>query len=310
MQEIYLCKYVGSSGERVGSMNGDRLYDLNLCAVTQLSEDYGIKDAYRLANRLVPADLQTFLGAGDSALSAARRGLQWVIESGDSEGPTGEAIHFDRNHVTLKAPIVPDTKVICMGDTYVSHAELAGAEQPDSPGIFFKMSGVVVGPDEFVVYPKNYHPKPLVYDTEMTVVIGKDGMSIAEDDVDDHIWGYTVLNDLTLRGVKDMGPRYKCFESSAPVGPWIVPKDQIEDRYNLDLTFRINGKVVQTGNTSNLVFTIPRMLSEVSEYHALRTGDIICTGGPGATETIQVGDIIEAEVEGIGTLRNPVKLED
>ena len=143
----------------------------------------------------------------------------------------------------------------------------------------------------------------------MTVVIGKDGMSIAEDDVDDHIWGYTVLNDLTLRGVKDMGPRYKCFESSAPVGPWIVPKDQIEDRYNLDLTFRINGKVVQTGNTSNLVFTIPRMLSEVSEYHALRTGDIICTGGPGATEEIQVGDIIEAEVEGIGTLRNPVKLE-
>ncbi len=146
--------------------------------------------------------------------------------------------------------------------------------------------------------------------SEMTVVIGKDGMSIAEDDIDDHIWGYTVLNDLTLRGVMDMGPRYKCFESSAPVGPWIVPKDQIEDRYNLDLTFRINGKVVQKGNTSNLIFTIPRMLSKVSEYHALRTGDIICTGGPGATEEIQVGDIIEAEVEGVGTLRNPVKLED
>ena len=77
-----------------------------------------------------------------------------------------------------------------------------------------------------------------------------------------------------------MGPRYKCFESSAPVGTWIVPKDRIEDCYNLDLTFRIDGKVVQSGNTSNLVFTIPRMLSEVSEYHALRTGDIICTGGP------------------------------
>ena len=86
MQEIYLCKYVGSSGERVGSMNGDRLYDLNLCAVAQLSEDYGIKDAYRLANRLVPADLREFLAAGDAALSAARRGLQWVIESGANEG--------------------------------------------------------------------------------------------------------------------------------------------------------------------------------------------------------------------------------
>ena len=82
-------------------MNGDRLYDLNLCAVTQLSEDYGIKDAYRLANRLVPTDMKEFLAAGDSALSAARRGLRWVIESGMNEGPTGEAIHFDRNHVTL-----------------------------------------------------------------------------------------------------------------------------------------------------------------------------------------------------------------
>ena len=82
-------------------MNGDRLYDLNLCAVTQLSKDYGIKDAYRLANRLVPTDMKEFLAAGDSALSAARRGLRWVIESGMNEGPTGEAIHFDRNHVTL-----------------------------------------------------------------------------------------------------------------------------------------------------------------------------------------------------------------
>ena len=187
---------------------------------------------------------------------------------------------------------------------------MGGSEQPENPGLFFKMSGVVVGPDEFVIYPKNYHPKPLVYDTELTVVIGKDGMSIPEDEIDDHIWGYTVLNDLTLRGAKDKGPRYKCFETCAPVGPWIVPKDQIEDRYNLALTFRINGKVVQEGNTSNLVFTIPRMLSEVSEYHALRSGDIICTGGPGATQNIEVGDIIEAEVEGVGTLRNPVRLED
>ena len=210
----------------------------------------------------------------------------------------------------LRAPIIPSTKVICMGDTYVSHAALAGSEQPERPGIFFKMSQVVVGPDEWVIYPKNCYPKPLVYDTELTVVIGKAGMSIPEEEVDDHIWGYTILNDLTLRGAKDLRPRYKCFESSAPVGPWIVPKDQVDDWLNLDLKFRINGKQVQEGNTSNLVFSIPSMVSEVSKYHALRLGDIICLGGPGATEQIDVGDVIEAEVEGIGVLRNPVKLED
>ncbi len=310
MQEIYLCKFESGTGDRIGSMNGKRLYDLNLCTVTQLTKQHGIRDAYRLANNLVPPNLQDFLSSGDSALSAARCGLQWVIAEGVEEGPTGEPIHFDQDKVVLKAPIVPDAKVICIGDTYVTHAELANAEQPDSPGIFFKMSGVVVGPDEFVIYPKNYHPQPLVYDTELTVVIGKKGMSISEEEIDNHIWGYTILNDLTLRGVKDLGPRYKCFETSAPVGPWIVPKDQIEDCYKLGMQFRINGKVVQEGNTSNLVFTIPRILSEVSEYHALRPGDIICTGGPGATQNIQVGDIIEAVIEGIGTLRNPVKLED
>ena len=259
-------------------MNGKRLYDLNLCTVTQLAKQHGIRDAYRLANNLVPPNLQDFLSSGDSALTAARRGLQWVIAEGVEEGPTGEPIHFDQDKVVLKAPIVPDAKVICIGDTYVTHAELANAEQPDSPGIFFKMSGVVVGPDEFVIYPKNYHPQPFVYDTELTVVIGKKGMSISEEEIDNHIWGYTILNDLTLRGVKDLGPRYKCFETSAPVGPWIVPKDQIDDPHNVRLGFRINGKEVQVGSTNDLLFSIPSMIAEVSKWLTLYPGDIIATG--------------------------------
>ena len=310
MQELRVCAYDGGAGVRVGSVADGRVYDLNRCCVQQLTGEQSIGDAYRLANTIVPSELGEFLGGGDAVLAAARRGLEWVLKEGAESGPAGESLSYNADDVKLKAPIIPSTKVICMGDTYMSHAALAGSEQPDSPGIFFKMSQVVVGPDEWVIYPKNYYPKPLVYDTELTVVMGKAGMSIPEEEVDDHIFGYTILNDLTLRGAKDLGPRYKCFESSAPVGPWIVPKDQIANWLNLELKFRINGKQVQEGNTSNLVFSIPAMISEVSMYHALRPGDIICLGGPGATSQIDVGDVIEAEVEGIGVLRNPVKLED
>ena len=310
MQDLRVCKFDSGAGDRVGSVADDKVYDLNLCCVQQLAGEKGIKDAYRLANNLVPSDLGEFLSGDNAVLSHARQGLEWVLKEGSQEGPAGEPLYYASKDVKLKAPIIPSTKVICMGDTYESHAALGGSEQPDRPGIFFKMSQVVVGPDEFVIYPKNYYPLPLVYDTELTVVIGKAGMSIPEDEIDDHIWGYTILNDLTLRGVKDLGPRYKCFESSAPVGPWIVPKDQVADRQNLKLSFRINGKQVGEGNTSKHVFTIPAMIAEVSMYHALRPGDIICTGGPGATDTLNPGDIMEAEVEEIGILRNPIKLED
>ena len=310
MQEIRACIYNAGNGDRLGSVLDDAVYDLNLCCAAQLTGEMGIKDAYRLANNLVPPELGEFIAGGDESLAAARSGLTWVIREGATEGAANETLRHSANDVKLRAPILPSTKVIMMGDTYQSHADLGGSSQPPEPGLFFKMSQVVVGPDEWVVIPKHYHPQPMVYDTELTVVMGKPGMSIPEDEIEDYIWGYTVLNDLTLRGVKSMGPRYKVFETSAPVGPWIVPRDQVADRGNLKLSFRINGKQVQEGSTAKHVFTIPYMIAEVSRYHALRPGDIIATGGPGATENLNPGDVMEAEVEGVGVLRNPIKLED
>ena len=197
-----------------------------------------------------------------------------------------------------------------IGDTYISHADRAGISPPDRPGIFFKMSQVVIGNNDWIIYPKNYYPQPLKFDTELAVVIGKSGMSIPEDQIQDHIWGYTICNDLTLSGAKDLGPRYKCFETSAPIGPWIVPKAQLKNPLDLHMEFRINGKTVQEGHTSNLIFSIESIISEVSEYHKLSPGDIISLGGPGPTTSLNPGDIVEAEIESIGILSNPVKLED
>ena len=208
----------------------------------------------------------------------------------------------------LKAPITPSTKVICMGRVFMSHVVIGGLEPHPKPTPFYKLTQVVVGPDEWVVLPKHHYPDPVVYGTELTVVIGKSGRSIPQDRVEEHIWGYTVLNDVTMRGVHNT--MAKAFDTSAPVGPWIVPRDQLLDPHAVRLSLRLNGKEVQSGNTKDLRFTIEHMVSESSKWLTLHPGDVISTGDVGATVPLSPGDVMEAEVEGVGVLRNPVRLEE
>jgi len=308
MQELKVCVYDAGAGERVGGVAGDKVYDLNLCCLQQLASEKQSLDAYRLANTIVPSQLGAFLSGGSQVLPAAREALAFVLSEGSREAPGGERLFHDTKDVKLKAPILPSTKVLCMALAYKSHADVGGKTPYGSPQWFIKMSQVVVGPDDWVVLPKHHYPEPVVYGTELTVVIGKRGKCIPEDQAEDHVWGYTILNDVTLRGRTKESNR-KIFDTSAPVGPWIVPGDQIADPYNLRLSFRINGKQVQDGTTSRLLFTIPAIVAEVSNWFTLEPGDIIATGDVGATEPLKPDDIMEAEIEGIGILRNPVRLE-
>jgi 2-keto-4-pentenoate hydratase/2-oxohepta-3-ene-1,7-dioic acid hydratase in catechol pathway len=311
MQALKVCVYDAGAGDKVGSVIDDRVYDLNLCCLQQLASEKQFLDAYRLANTLVPPELEGFLRGGARVLAAAREALAFVLKAGSQEAPAGERLFYRTEAVKLKAPILPHTKVICMALAYKSHADVGGKIPYSFPNWFTKINQVVVGPDDWVVLPK-HHPDPVVYGTELTAVIGKHGKCIPEDQAEDHIWGYTILNDVTLRGQKDRPdrPSRKEFDTSAPVGPWIVPKDQIADPHNLRLSFRINGKQVQDGSTSSLLWPIPTIVAEVSRWLTLNPGDIIATGDVGATEPLKPGDITEAEVESLGILRNPVRLEE
>jgi 2-keto-4-pentenoate hydratase/2-oxohepta-3-ene-1,7-dioic acid hydratase in catechol pathway len=311
MQALKVCVYDAGGGDRIGSVIGDKVYDLNLCCLQQLASEKQSLDAYRLANNIVPPQLGDFLSWGDSALSAAREAVAFVVKEGSQQGPGRESLFHSVEKVNLKAPILPRTKVICMALAYKSHADVGGKIPYSFPNWFTKINQVVVGTDDWVMLPK-HHPEPVVYGTELTVVIGKQGKCIPEDQAEDHIWGYTILNDVTLRGQKDRPdrPARKEFDTSAPVGPWIVPKDPLADPHNLRLSFRINGKQVQDGTTSSLLWSIPAILAEVSKWLTLNPGDIIATGDVGATEPLKPGDIMEAEIEGIGILRNPVRLEE
>lgn len=311
MQELKICVYNSGGEDRIGSLVDDEVYDLNLCYVQQLATEKSL-EAYRLANSLVPTKLEAFLTADSGILDRARNALKWVIENNVKMGPAGESISFSVNNISLKAPIIPSTKVVCIGGSYMTHIDIAGTAPHDFPVPFYKMSQVVVGPDDWVVLPKHHYPEePVVYDTELTIVIGSRGRSVSAEKAKEMIWGYTILNDVTLRGARaSRGPIHKVFDSSAPVGPCIVPKDQISDPHNLTLELRINGKTVQKGNTSNLIEPIYALIAEVSKWVTLDAGDIIATGGPGATEHLKPDDVMEAEVENIGVLSNPVRLED
>lgn len=306
MRDLKVCLYSDGSSQRVGAAVDDRVYDLNRCCAAKLNLDQGMVHTEGLARNMAPPDLASFLSGGRGVLDASRSGLEWAINY-EAEGMSSLPLYYELSDVSLRAPVLPSTKVICMGLVYKTHADIGGVPPHQEPRYFTKMSQVVVGPDQWVVLPKHY-PEPVVYGSELTVVFGKTGRSIPVDQVDEHIWGYTVLNDITLRGRPD--PSHKVFETSSPVGPWIVPKDQISDPHDLRISFRINGEQVQDDSTSNMLFTVQEMVSEVSKWLTLNPGDIISTGDVGASTHLKPGDVMEAEVEGVGILRNPVKLED
>jgi len=228
--------------------------------------------------------------------------------------------------VQLLAPIRPPRNVLCVGWNYAEHFEEGkkgrGADAlqqiPEHPTLFSKNPDTIVGPDAPVWHPGPYSEQ-LDWEVELAVVIGRQGRDIAEADALDHIFGYTIANDVSVRDVQRSrhGGQWfkgKNFDSHLPLGPWIVTADEIPDPQALRITSRVNGVMKQDSNTRHMVFSIPRIMRELSAGMTLRSGDVIITGTPegvgmGRTppEWLAPGDVMEMEIERIGILRNPVR---
>lgn len=213
--------------------------------------------------------------------------------------------------VKVLPPIRRPGKIVCLGRNYVAHAEESGMSVPDEPIIFPKASSAVIGHGDNIIHHRIC--ERVDHEVELAVVIGERSSRVKRQDAMERVFGYTVLNDVSAREMQKrdlelQNPwfRSKSLDTFCPMGPWIVLPDQVEDPQDLSLECRVNSDVRQRGNTRDMIFGIDRLIEFISLHMTLEPGDIISTGTPEGISPIVPGDLVECEVEGIGTLANRV----
>jgi len=211
---------------------------------------------------------------------------------------------YNLNEVKLLPPLLP-SKIVCVGLNYIDHARELNMELPDEPVIFIKPSTGVIGHLDPIIYPSS--SKQVDYEVEIAVVISKKAHQVKKEDVDDYIGGYTILNDVTARDLQNKDvqwTRAKSFNTFCPIGPCIQTK---LDPSNQKISLKLNGEIKQDSNTKNMIFSAQELVKFISDIMTLNLGDIISTGTPPGVGPMNIGDIVEAEVEEIGVLRNIIE---
>ena len=245
-------------------------------------------------------------GCGDDVLGH--------IASGSSTPKfDGEAI--DLASVQLVAPLQQPPRIFAIGLNYREHAAESKMVVQAVPTVFLKLPSSICGPDDTVLLPKN--AKQTDYEAEFAVVIGKAGSYIDAADWEQHVFGYTIVNDVSARDIQLATSQWilgKNFPTFTPMGPVVVTRDEIADPHALDIKLTLTGEVMQSANTRDLIFRIPELIAHISSIVPLQAGDIISTGTPpgvGLGRTPQrwlvPGDDMVIEIEGVGTLHNPVQ---
>ena len=202
--------------------------------------------------------------------------------------------------VRLLAPVIPRSKIVCVGRNYADHAAEMGNELPTSPMLFFKPNTSVVGPGDPVTLPS--WTERVSYEAELAVVIGRICKDVPAEKADEVIFGYTAANDLTARDAQETDgqwARAKGFDGSCPLGPWIETE---LDPSDLRIASRVDGQTKQDSSTAQMVFSVAEIIAYASAAFTLLPGDVILTGTPAGVGQVDEGDRIEVEVEGIGTL--------
>ncbi|MFE5540051.1 fumarylacetoacetate hydrolase family protein [Streptomyces sp. NPDC056492] len=261
----------------------------------------------------LPGDLLSFVQAGPAAQEAARR----LIGADPAARPAGAAHRLE--DVTLAAPLRPG-KIIGVGLNYVEHVEESSRsldtdkELPPRPVLFSKPATAVTGPGAPILHNGDL-TRQLDWECELAVVIGRTAFRVSEEDAYGHIFGFSIVNDISARDQRRSGQWFfsKGQDSYAPFGPVVVTADEIPDPMALDLSLRVNGVTKQKSNTRNMLFPVARLIADISSGVTLEPGDVIATGSPSGVgagmvppEFLVPGDRVEATVERIGTLANPV----
>jgi 2-keto-4-pentenoate hydratase/2-oxohepta-3-ene-1,7-dioic acid hydratase in catechol pathway len=218
---------------------------------------------------------------------------------------TGE--RKDLDGVRLLAPVIPRSKIVAVGRNYAAHAAEMGDEVPKTPLTFFKPNTSVIGPGEPIIYPTA--SRQVSYEGELAVVIGRICKEVPISRVPEVIFGYTVANDVTARDLQrtdGQWARAKGYDTFCPLGPWITTHQKLEEAAALAIRTSLDGEPRQDGNTKDMIFTIPELVAYISSYTTLLPGDVILTGTPSGVGPMVPGQVVSIEIEGIGTLTNPV----
>ena len=219
-------------------------------------------------------------------------------------------------HQRLGCPVAKPSKIICIGLNYAKHAKETNANVPKEPIIFFKSTTALSGPNDDIMIPKNSSKTD--WEVELAVVLGKRTCYVEEHEAMNYVAGYCLHNDISEREFQiERGGQWvkgKSCDTFAPIGPWLVTKDEIHDVDNLRLWLTVNGKKMQDENTNDLIFKIPYLISYVSQFMTLLPGDILSTGTPAGLGLgfnppvyLKEGDVVELGIEGLGTQKQKVK---
>jgi 2-keto-4-pentenoate hydratase/2-oxohepta-3-ene-1,7-dioic acid hydratase in catechol pathway len=288
-----LVTFAADPGPRIGVLHDDG-------TVTDLSVDPGL-----------PRDMVAFIELGPAGLEAAARAC-------------GKADPLPRDEVRLLAPVRPHNNVMAIGRNYVEHAEEFTASGFDAPGartipadpiVFTKATTSIIGPDDGIDIAFD-RTGTCDYEGELGVVLGPGGLHLPRADAEDHVYGYTIINDMTVRELQRRHVQFFLGKSAAtfcPMGPCIVTRDEVDDIGQAWVRTTVNGQERQAAPVSDLIFDIPTLIETISSAVRLEAGDVIATGTPAGVGAgfdpprfLAAGDVVEVSIDGIGTLRNPV----
>jgi acylpyruvate hydrolase len=313
----------------VGAVEGETVVDLQDAYALYLAEVEGDPRAREIAALRIPADMTEFIGGLDASWRAAEQAAAFAEEADSTPAV------YARDEVRLLAPLVPPV-ILNSGQNYWDHRDEKPPVEQHDPEFFLKAPLAVAGPDDPVILDPAVTTK-LDYEVELAVVIGKPGRHIPPERALDHVFGYTVANDVTARDQQAvphpeggweyrLGPG-KNFDTAAPLGPWIVTRDEIPDPQALELRTYVNGEVRQSNSTAKMIWDVKTVVSFFSRFYTLQPGVVIETGTPGGTAWatdpeiggrpyerddvkragyLMPGDVVTVEIDGIGTLTNHV----
>ena len=251
------------------------------------------------------SSMEALIAAGDPALAQ-------VAALVATQAPSAAL-----SDVELLSPLLSPPRIFCIGLNYLDHAAESQMKVQADPTVFLKLQSSLTGHNSSIILPQRSTEPD--YEAELAVVIGKGGANIAQD-WEDHVYGYTILNDVSARDIQLATTQWvlgKSFATFCPVGPWIVTRDEVTDPHALDISLSIDGELLQHANTRDLIFKIPALIEYISSIVALEPGDIISTGTPpgvglGRTPKrwLKPGEEVSITIESIGTLTNRTVAEN